>query len=297
MLYNKICIIIFINGRMKTLTFWDSAFETIRKFFTVFRITDLIDILIVAYIAYKAIKLVKETRAGQLVKGIVVIVVIMQLSQWFQLNTINYILKNTMQVGLVALLVVFQPELRRALEKVGRSRLSSFFSNSDDYVEDMVEEISEAVRFLSAEKIGALLVFERETKLGEILNSGTEIKAKITAPLLINLFIPNTPLHDGATVIREGKIHSSACILPLTGNDMLSHELGTRHRAALGVTENSDCVVVVVSEETGKISFVENGDMVRSLSVENMAQMLTKALTKESAQAKNAGGVFRWLKK
>jgi len=279
------------------MTFWNSVFETIRKFFTIFRITDLIDILIVAYIAYKSIKLVKETRAGQLVKGIVVIIVIMQLSQWFQLNTISYILRNTMQVGFVALLVVFQPELRRALEKVGRSRFSSFFSNSNDEVDGMIKEISEAVSFLSQEKIGALLVFERETKLGEILNSGTEIKAKITAPLIINIFIPNTPLHDGATVIREGKIHSSACILPLTGNDSLSHELGTRHRAALGVTENSDCVVVVVSEETGKISFAENGDMVRSLSVETMSKMLTKALVKENVQSKNAGGIFKWLKK
>ena len=202
-----------------------------------------------------------------------------------------------MQVGFVALLVVFQPELRRALEKVGRSRLSSIFSNSNDYLDEMVKEISDAVSFLSAEKIGALIVFERETKLGEVLNSGTEINAKITAPLIINIFIPNTPLHDGAMVIREGKIQSSACILPLTSNDNLSRELGTRHRAALGVTENSDCVVVVVSEETGKISFAENGDMVRSLSVEKMAQLLEKALTKEGVQNKNTGGIFKWLKK
>lgn len=282
------------------MNFFEFSVEAIRKFFVLFGITDLIDILIVAYIAYKAIKLVRETRAGQLVKGVAVLVALLPLSQWLNLNTINYILRNTLQVGLVALLVIFQPELRRALEKVGRSNLGSIFNSSNSDIDNMVSEIAEAAEFMSKEKIGALMVFERETKLGDILNSGTDISARVSSPLLINIFIPNTPLHDGAVIISEGTIKSAACILPLTQNDTLSHELGTRHRAALGVTENSDCVVVVVSEETGKISFAENGDMTRNLSTQSLKNMLTKALTPETIgkeDIKNLRGRLKWHKK
>ena len=282
------------------MEFLNVSLEAIRKFFVLFRISDLIDILIVAFIAYKAIKLVKETRAQQLVKGLLVLVVILLLSQWLRFNTINYILRNTMQVGVVAVLVVFQPELRRALEKMGRSNISNIFNSSNDDIDELVSEISEAASFMSDEKIGALMVIERETRLGDILNSGTEISAKVSAPLLINIFIPNTPLHDGAVVIREGKIQAAACILPLTHNDSLSRELGTRHRAALGVTENSDCVVVVVSEETGKISFAENGDMTRNLSLEALKTMLNAALTPDSLhkeEIKNIKGMLKWRKK
>ncbi len=282
------------------MEFLNVSLEAIRKFFVLFRLSDLIDILIVAFIAYKAIKLVKETRAQQLVKGLLVLVVILLLSQWLRFNTINYILRNTMQVGVVAVLVVFQPGLRRALEKMGRSNISNIFNSSNDDIDELVSEISEAASFMSDEKIGALMVIERETRLGDILNSGTEISAKVSAPLLINIFIPNTPLHDGAVVIREGKIQAAACILPLTHNDSLSRELGTRHRAALGVTENSDCIVVVVSEETGKISFAENGDMTRNLSIEALKTMLTAALTPDSLhkeEIKNIKGMLKWRKK
>lgn len=279
------------------MNFLSSWFEVLRKFFVLFGITDLIDILIVAYIAYKAIKLVRETRAGQLVKGVAVLVALLPLSQWLKLNTINYILRNTLQVGLVALLVIFQPELRRALEKMGRSNLGTIFNSSNSNIDDMVDQIAEAADFLSKEKIGALMVFERSTKLGDVLNSGTELSAKVSSPLLINIFIPNTPLHDGAVIIGEGAIKAAACILPLTQNDTLSRELGTRHRAALGVTENSDCVVVVVSEETGKISFAENGDMTRNLSIASLKSMLSKALLKESFNKEEIKGVLKWLKK
>lgn len=275
--------------------------EAFRKIFVLVGIGDIIDILIVAFLAYKAIKLVKETRAGQLVKGVAVLLVLLPLSQWLRLNTINYILKNTIQVGLVALLVIFQPELRRALEKMGRSHFMRGVFNSDDsYIDGIVQEIAEAADFMSKEKIGALMVFERDTKLGDILNSGTELSAKVSSSLIINIFIPNTPLHDGAMIIGDGTIKSAACILPLTENAELSRELGTRHRAALGVTENSDCVVVVVSEETGKISFVENGDMTRNLSVTSLKSMLTKALTQETIkkeEIKNIKGWFKWLKR
>jgi len=282
------------------VSFLMNALEVVRKFFVLFRITDIVDIAIVAYIAYKAMNLVKETRAGQLVKGLVVLVALLPLSQWLRLNTINYILRNTMQVGLVALLVVFQPELRRALEKVGRSKWSNIFNPQNDDESELLDEVCDAVSFMSKEKIGALIVFERETKLGDILNSGTELQAKTTSPLLINIFIPNTPLHDGAVVIRDSKIQAAACILPLTHNDSLSRELGTRHRAALGVTENSDCAVVVVSEETGKISFAQDGDMKRGLTVDSLKKMLQKALTKENVhteEIKKLRGRLKWKKK
>lgn len=282
------------------MDFLNVSLEAIRKFFVLFSLSDLIDILIVAFIAYKAIKLVKETRAQQLIKGLLLLVVILILSEWLRFNTINYILRNTMQVGVVAVMVLFQPEIRRALEKMGRSNISNIFNSSNDDIDKMVSEICEAAAFMSGEKIGALMVIERETRLGDILNSGTEISAKISAPLLINIFIPNTPLHDGAVVIREGKIKAAACILPLTHNDSLSSELGTRHRAALGVTENSDCVVVVVSEETGKISFAENGDMTRNLSPESLEIMLTTALTPDTLhkeEIKNIKGMLKWRKK
>ncbi len=282
------------------MEFLNVSLEAIRKFFVLFRISDLIDILIVAFIAYKAIKLVKETRAQQLIKGLVMLVVILLLSQWLRFNTINYILRNTLQVGVVAVLVIFQPELRRALEKMGRSNISNLFNSSNDDIENLTDEICDAVSFMSGEKIGALIVIERETKLGDVLNSGTELSAKVSSPLLINIFIPNTPLHDGAAIIREGKIQAAACILPLTHNDSLSRELGTRHRAALGVTENSDCVVVVVSEETGKISFVENGDMTRNLTAGALKTKLIASLTPDSIHKediKNIRGILKWRKK
>lgn len=282
------------------MEFLNVSLEAIRKFFVLFRISDLIDILIVAFIAYKAIKLVKETRAQQLIKGLVMLVVILLLSQWLRFNTINYILRNTLQVGVVAVLVIFQPELRRALEKMGRSNISNLFNSSNDDIENLTDEICDAVSFMSGEKIGALIVIERETKLGDVLNSGTELSAKVSSPLIINIFIPNTPLHDGAVIIREGKIQAAACILPLTHNDSLSRELGTRHRAALGVTENSDCVVVVVSEETGKISFAENGDMTRNLTAGALKTKLIAALTPDSIHKediKNIRGILKWRKK
>ena len=268
-----------------TVDFWTTVINSVRKFFLVVRPADFIDVPLVAYLLYKAIKLVRETRAEQLVKGLVILVVLTQVCRWLQLNTMNYILRNTMQVGVVALLVVFQPELRRALEKVGH--FVNISPHSDTDIPMVAGEIAEAADFMSGEKIGALIVIERKTKLGEILNSGTHIGGKVSASLLINIFIPNTPLHDGAVIIRNNDIEAAACILPLTKNDSLSRELGTRHRAALGVTENSDCVVVVVSEETGKISLVVNGYMKRNLSKAALEENLTNLLMSEHTGKKD----------
>ena len=272
--------------------------DAVSSFFRIFRPVDLIDILIVAYLIYKAAGIVRETRAQQLVKGLVILVLLMQISHWLRLNTISYILRNTMQVGVVALLVVFQPELRRALEKVGRSNISNFFASSKDDVIELTNEIAEAADFMSKERIGALIVLERDTRLGDIINSGTKLNAAVSAPLLINIFIPNTPLHDGAVIIRGTTIAAAACILPLTQNDSLGHELGTRHRAALGVTENSDCAVVVVSEETGKISVAVDGNMTRNLNNESLKKLLRKLLLRESEKDLNDWrDKLKWIKK
>lgn len=289
------------HGRMFFLDIMTTVINAVNKFFIIVRPVDFIDIILVAYIFYKAIKLVKETRAVQLVKGIVILIVATQVSHWLQFNTISFILQNTMQVGVVALLVVFQPELRRALEKMGRSNISSLFNASHDDTLKNIEEITEAVSHMSKEKIGALIVIERGTKLGEVAATGTQINSSISSSLLINIFMPNTPLHDGAVVIRDGRIKSAACILPLTQNDSLGRELGTRHRAALGVTEHSDCAVVVVSEETGKISIALEGDMTRNLTPDSLSKLLVKVLTpdqiKHKEEIKNWRDKLKWSKK
>lgn len=237
---------------------------------------DVIDILIVALVIYKLFTLIRETRAEQLTKGIVVLLVLTKLSEWAQLFTINWILNNAMTVGTLALLIVFQPELRRGLEYIGRS---SFFTKSlieirGESLTKVVEEIVEAVASLSRQKMGALIVIERQTGLNEVADTGTHIDGYVSSDLLINIFIPNTPLHDGAVIIKDDKIKAAACFLPLTDNTSVSKELGTRHRAALGVSERSDSLSIIVSEETGGISVAENGNIARYLDIKTLTQIL-----------------------
>lgn len=239
-------------------------------------IRDVIDILIVAGVFYKLFTLIKETRAEQLTKGIVVLLVLTKLTDWVRFYTINWILSKAMTVGAIALLIVFQPELRRGLEYIGRSR---FFTKSlieirGESLTMMAEEIVDAVASLSRQKIGALIVLERQTGLNELVETGTKIDGLVSSDLLINIFIPNTPLHDGAVIIKDDKIKAAACFLPLTENTGVSKELGTRHRAALGVSERSDSLSVVVSEETGAISIAENGNIARHLDTQTLRKIL-----------------------
>ena len=266
------------------------------------RIMDIIDILIVAYAIYKLIKLVRETRAAQLIKGIILLVVAMQLSSLFNLYMVNYVLKNAMQVGVIAIFVVFQPELRRALEKMGRSKFSKVLSFDDDDIEEKnshtVDQLCQAVKNLSDNRIGALMILERTTKIGDIIRTGVTLNSEVSAELLINIFVPNTPLHDGAVVIRDNKITAAACFLPLTQNSELNIELGTRHRAAIGITETSDCVALVVSEETGKISLALEGTLTRNLTVESLERALSKIMSPEPNQLNNRKfKIWKGLKK
>lgn len=254
--------------------------ENFGRFMSTVRFADVIDIAIVAFIIYQAFRLVRETRAEQLIKGILILIIMLQLSSWLGFNTMQYILENTMQLGFFALLIIFQPELRRGLERMGRGtagRLLSF-NNREEVVESTVDEVARAVDNLAKNKVGALICMERLTKLGDIIKTGTELNSRISAELLINIFVPNTPLHDGAVVIGSNKILAAACFLPLTHNNDLSKELGTRHRAAIGLSENSDAVVIVVSEETGKISIALDGGLTRNLTVESLKKALLKTM-------------------
>ncbi|QUH25530.1 diadenylate cyclase CdaA [Serpentinicella alkaliphila] len=261
--------------------------EDLMRIFLNIRIRDILDIAIVAFVFYKLYMLIRETRAEQLIKGIIVLLLATQISEWLQLYVINWILRNTMTVGLIALLIVFQPELRRALEYIGRTKFltKSIIDIEHEEMNMVVEEIVEAVASLSRQKIGALIVLEKQTGLNEVVETGTVISGRVSRGLLINIFMPNTPLHDGALVIRKTTILAAGCFLPLTENPNLSKELGTRHRAGLGITERSDSIVVIVSEETGAISVAENGKLTRFLDIITLRVRLINSFKKvESKQ-------------
>ncbi|MDQ2087346.1 diadenylate cyclase CdaA [Herbivorax sp. ANBcel31] len=280
-------------------------FENFREFFdsvilSVFDINSpwdivkaLIDVGIVSYVIYKIIKLVKETRAWQLLKGVLVIIIASWLSEVLGFKTIAFILRITIQYMAIALVVLFQPELRRGLEKIGRSKFRKIFLFEEEAdtikVRALIEEIIKAVTSMAKTYTGALIVIERETKIGEIVNSGIQIDASVTSELLANIFSPNTPLHDGAVVIRENEIKAAACFLPLTENPNISNDLGTRHRAALGITEVSDSIVIVVSEESGKISVALNGGLTRNLTSDNLRKALNKNLLDKDVPNKKLG--------
>lgn len=259
------------------------------------RIRDIIDIAIVAYLIYKGVKLVRETRAVQIITGIVVLVIATQLSGWFKLNAVNYILVNTMEVGLVAILVVFQPELRKALEKVGRSTVRSITSSQQENNDSIVMDIVNASSNLSSTRTGALIILEKQTKLGDIIKTGVALNSDITSELLENIFVPNTPLHDGAVIIGDNKIKAAACFLPLTQATDLSQELGTRHRAAIGITEIADCLSVVVSEETGRISVAQEGKLYRNISLPELEERLKSVLNTTESETKNPKDLLKDL--
>lgn len=254
---------------------------------------DIVDILIVAVVFYKIFILIRKTRAEQLIKGIVVLLVLTKISEWLELYTINWILDNAMTVGALALLVVFQPELRRGLEYIGRTSLFTkpLAEIQDESLTKNIDEIVEATASLARQKIGALMVIENKTGLNEIVETGTKIDGFVSSDLLINIFIPNTPLHDGAVIIKDDKIKAAACFLPLTDDNTLSRELGTRHRAAIGISERSDSISIIVSEETGAISIAENGTISRYIDSQTLRQIL---LNMYKPKYKPQSFIFRW---
>lgn len=244
------------------------------------RLLDIIDILVVAFIIYKCIDLFKRSRAGQLIKGLFVLFVIFALAQWLDLVSIRWLLNKFIDSVIIVMAIIFQPELRRALEKMGRSNLGGRrgYSDEQEMLSDCIDAVCKACASMQEQKIGALIVFERSTILGEISDTGTSIDAEASASLISNIFFPKSPLHDGALLIREGRVLSAGCILPLTASDRLNSSLGTRHRAAIGMSENSDAAVVVVSEETGIISVACNGEITRNFNSITLREELQKLL-------------------
>ncbi|MEW9702542.1 diadenylate cyclase CdaA [Paenibacillus sp. SI8] len=255
---------------------------------------DIIDILIVSYVIYKLILIVRGTRAIQLMKGILVVVVTWALSIWFKLSTLQWMMNQTLTFGVLGIIIIFQPELRRALEQLGRGTLFSRSSSEEDQdVNKRIGEVIRAANYLAKRKIGALIVFEKETGLTDYVESGIAIESKISAELLINIFIPNTPLHDGAVIMRQNILMAAGCYLPLSENPFISKELGTRHRAAIGMSEVSDAMCIIVSEETGQISLTMNGHIVRDIKEESLIAKLFEEL-KPKAKAKEKNPFLKW---
>lgn len=258
------------------------------------RFSDIVDILIVAYLIYNIIMLIRKTNSFRLARGILLILIALWLSGVLKLTMFNRLLQKTVELGLIALVIIFQPELRRLLERMGSKTFPSFGSKPLETLgmDNVISQTIAACTQLSSTKTGALIVFERGVTLDEQMHSGTTVNSDVTAELLKNIFYPKAPLHDGAVVIRDGRIAAAGCVLPLTSNTNLSPDLGTRHRAGIGMSEHSDAVVVIVSEETGGISIAVDGMLKRRLSAETFEAILRSELLPEEEQQRRRWDVF-----
>ncbi len=261
---------------------------------------DILDMLIMAYILYKGIKIIRETKAVQLLTGIVIILAIYGISAALELKMMTYLFGNFFQVGLIALIIVFQPELRRVLERVGRANVKTVFnsgSHADDLNQnwaDAIDVVAQAASDLSDTATGALIVIERTNKLGEQIENGTIMDCVPSVPTLGSIFFPKTPLHDGAVIIRDARIIAAGCFLPTPAKEeTINKQLGSRHRAAIGMSENSDAIIIVVSEETGTISVAENGELTRGYTMEKLREMLRQKLLPENMHDKNIIGIIK----
>lgn len=270
-----------IHGLIRTVGFWD-----------------VVDILIVAVILYKVYEMLQDTRAITLVKGLIVLMIVTVVAGLLELHVISWLLQKTVTLLFVALPIVFQPELRRALERLGQGR----FLGLDQYLDveeanTLTNEIDKAVFNMADKKIGALLVIEKNVGINEIIDTGIKIEGLITTEFLMNVFIPNTPLHDGAAVVRGKRLVAAGCYLPLTENRSLSSELGTRHRAAIGLSEQCDAVIIIVSEETGVVSVAENGRIERYMTHDSLRQRIRPLFVKEKSSIKFKDIIANWRKK
>ncbi len=250
------------------------------RYLLTLQITDVLDILIIAFLLYKLLTLVRSTKAASLLKGLLVFFAVLALSYAFQLNGIYYILNKLMEWGVLALIILFQPEIRRILEQVGSRRIVAFFSHSEagNVMEQTIGQTVLACTEMSQSRTGALIVFAREIMLDDLVRSGTVLDASVSSELLKNIFFVKAPMHDGAVIVRHGRILGAGCMLPLSKNMNLSRDLGMRHRAGIGMSENSDAVVVIVSEETGSISVTIGGMLKRHLKPETLENLLRNEL-------------------
>ncbi len=253
-------------------------------------VADVIDIALVAAVLFGVYKFIRERRAGKLAVGVAILIAIQLLSDALNLMTMSFILKNVFQVGLIALIIVFQPELRSALEKMGSEPLKSLKSIGEGKptsASAMIKELCDAVTDMAADKTGALIVIERSTKLGDIIKSGVVVNSDISSFLLKNIFFNKAPLHDGAVIIRGDRIYAAGCVLPLSSNAAIIKDLGTRHRAGIGMSENSDALVIIVSEETGNISVADGGEFKRGYNYRSLRRELEAALLDTSVKKRS----------
>lgn len=278
------------------------AFENVKNYLQLISVADIIDVLIMTFIIYKLLVLIRKTQAARVLKGIVLLVVALAIASFAGLNVINFLLSNTLQLGLIAILVLFQPELRRMLETVGGSgSLAKIIGKGEEDsgdMENVIAQVVSATSTLSQQRIGMLLVFERSIRLDEVVKTGTVIDSAVTSMLIRNIFFPKAALHDGATIIRDGRMLAAGCVLPLTTNNNLSPDLGTRHRAGVGVSEVSDAVVVIVSEETGSVSVAIGGMLKRHLKSDTLAALLRNELipSEDNDEGKGVKKVIKRIK-
>lgn len=278
------------------------AFENVKNYLQLISLADIIDVLIMTFIIYKLLVLIRKTQAARVLKGIVLLVVALAIASLAGLNVINFLLSNTLQLGLIAILVLFQPELRRMLETVGGSgSLAKIIGKGEEDsgdMENVIAQVVSATSTLSQQRIGMLLVFERSIRLDEVVKTGTVIDSAVTSMLIRNIFFPKAALHDGATIIRDGRMLAAGCVLPLTTNNNLSPDLGTRHRAGVGVSEVSDAVVVIVSEETGSVSVAIGGMLKRHLKSDTLAALLRNELipSEDNDEGKGVKKVIKRIK-
>lgn len=274
-----------------------SFFNNIGRTLPTITVIDIIDILLVAFVIYAVINLIHTTSAAKIAKAIILLLLLTLLTDLVNLHAMNYLLDKILELGFVALVIVFQPELRRMLEKLGGRSITELLvkpSSADD-TENAITQAVAACEILSNEKTGALIVFERDNSLEQICKSGTTVDAAVSQELIRNIFFPKASLHDGAMVIRNGRIEAAGCVLPLSENRHLSTDLGTRHRAGVGMSEASDAVVLIVSEETGTLSVAIGGMLKRHLAPETLERMLRKELIREQANQENV--IRRLLRK
>lgn len=267
------------------------------------RVADVIDVAIIAFLIYHLFRFIRRSRTGQVAKAILIIVVAMSLANLAQLGVVSFFLNYAVELGVIALVIIFQPEIRRFLERMGSGKIKELFVDEGygDETENAINETVEAYTSMSKDKVGALMVFERKTMLDDVLKTGTLLDAKISSELLKNLFWNKAPLHDGAVIVRNGRIVGAGCMLPMSGNVNLSRDLGMRHRAAIGISENSDAVVAIVSEETGSVSVAINGMLKRHLAPETLERLLKNELMpeideKKATAAAKLGSVFKGKK-
>ena len=278
--------------RSNLMEYMSTLLENVIRYIGTIKLTDWLDIVLMAYLLYRALKLLGHSRAANLGRGVVIFLVALALSYALELNSINFILRNIVTWGVLALIVLFQPELRRLLEQVGSSRLGRLNpfvrAQQAGTLSTTIASTVKACVEMSSSHTGVLIVFERENRLDDIIRSGTIVDARVSPELLKNIFFVKAALHDGAVVMRDGRLYAAGCILPLTHNTNISSDLGTRHRAGLGMSENSDAVIVIVSEETGAISVAIRGMLTRHLTGQTLEKLLTNELIPQSSDEENS---------